>query len=115
LRSHGLRGRTITLKYRDEDFLTSTRAETLDRPTDAGDVIFAAAWRLLSKVHGSKRVRLLGISVSSLGERPQLPLFGEAASRADALRDAVRDRFGAGALVRASVIATGAPDRPKRK
>ncbi|HVQ31677.1 MAG TPA: DNA polymerase IV, partial [Vicinamibacteria bacterium] len=46
LRQHGVRARTVNLKYRDEDFQTSTRAKTLEAPVDSGDAIFEAAWRL---------------------------------------------------------------------
>jgi nucleotidyltransferase/DNA polymerase involved in DNA repair len=49
LRAHGVRGRTVTLKYRDEDFATITRAETMPTPTDAGNRIFEVAWRLFEK------------------------------------------------------------------
>src|SRR3989449_2504818 len=35
LRRHGLKSRTVTLKYRDEAFRTFTRAETLASPTDS--------------------------------------------------------------------------------
>jgi len=104
LRSSGVRGRTVTLKYRDETFHTMTRAETLPRPTDTGDVLFATAWRLFEGVHGSLKVRLLGISASGFGKEPQLGLFAETGSRADLLRDRVAERFGAGALERASLL-----------
>lgn len=114
LRAHGLRGRTVTLKYRDEDFVTLTRAETIPAPTDAGDRLFAVAWRLFEKAHGRRKVRLLGISVSGLGKGPQLGLFGEPASPADALRDAVRERFGDDALTRASLLSPPAPPRGRK-
>src|SRR5207244_3237807 len=66
LRQHGVRARTVTLKYRDEDFHTSTRAETLRDATDSGDALFAAAWTLFRKVHGRRKVRLLGVYASNL-------------------------------------------------
>jgi nucleotidyltransferase/DNA polymerase involved in DNA repair len=111
LRAHGLRGRTVTLKYRDEDFRTLTRAETIPAPTDAGDRLFEVAWRLFQKAHGRRKVRLLGVSVSGFADRPQLGLFGESPSRADALRDVVRERFGDDALTRASLLS---PREPRR-
>jgi DNA polymerase-4 len=115
LRAHGLRGRTVTLKYRDEDFRTLTRAETIPAPTDAGDRLFEVAWRLFQKAHGRRKVRLLGVSVSGFARGPQLGLFGEAPSRADALRDAVRERFGDDALTRASLLSPrGTPREPRR-
>ncbi len=110
LRSHGLKGRTITLKYRDETFHTVTRAESLATPTDSGDVLFSVTWRLFGAVHGTRRVRLLGIYASGF-DAAQLGLF-EASSAADRLRDSVAQRFGDGVLTRASLL--GAQGRSRR-
>src|SRR3989442_690877 len=104
LRGHGLRARTITLKYRDESFRTLTRAETGAEPTDAGDVLFRVTWRLFEAVHGERRVRLLGIYASGFGAGAQLDLFTPPASAADKVRDAVDRRFGEGTLTRASLM-----------
>jgi DNA polymerase IV len=109
LRSHGLRGRTVTLKYRDETFRTLTRAETLGAPTDSGDTLFAVAWRQLERVHGSRRVRLVGIYASSFAGDRQLDLFPEEPSPSDKLRDALTERFGPNAVTRASLLG-----RPRR-
>jgi len=107
LRHHGLRARTITLKYRDERFHTVTRAETLGAPTDSGDVVFRVASRLFAGVHEGRRVRLLGIYTSGFRPKEQLALFDEGpiTSAADRLRDTVSERFGAGTLTRASLVA----------
>ena len=104
LRHQGLRGRTLTLKYRDETFHTVTRDVTLPRPTDSGDVLFRTAWRMFQAVHGSRKVRLLGISASGFRSGPQLDLFPQETSRADKLRDVVAERFGEDALTRASLL-----------
>ena len=109
LRAQGLRGRTVTLKYRDETFHTVTRAETQAQALDASNVLFAIASRLFEAVHGSAKVRLLGIYVSHFGEAgPQLDLFGKgealAPSRADQLRDELARRFGPEAITRASLL-----------
>lgn len=107
LRSQGLRGRTVTLKYRDETFRTLTRASTLASATDASDVLFQTAWQLLGQVHGRLRVRLIGIYASSFGTgstTEQLSLFAPALSPADRLRDVVAERFGREALTRASLL-----------
>jgi DNA polymerase-4 len=109
LRQHDLKGRTITLKYRDETFRTLTRAETVSAPTNSGDTLFSVAWRLFEAVHGPRKVRLLGIYVSGFGGH-QLELFTPPPSRSDRIRDAVIDRFGEGAVRRASLL-----DPPKKK
>src|SRR5207247_7226041 len=104
LRGHALRARTITLKYRDETFLTLTRAETVAEPTDTGDVLFRVAWRLFETVHGERRVRLLGIYASGFGAGAQLDLFASPARAADQVRAALDRRFGEGTLTRASLM-----------
>ena len=81
LRAHGLRARTVTLKYRDEDFRTTTHARTLKRATDSGNELFRVASELFAEVHRGKKVRLLGIYASHFGEAtPQLALFDEPTS-----------------------------------
>jgi nucleotidyltransferase/DNA polymerase involved in DNA repair len=107
LRAHGLRARTVTLKYRDEDFHTTTHARPLGEPTDAGNTLFRVASELLAEVHRGKKVRLLGIYASHFGEgTPQLGLFDEpkVPTPADRLRDEVRRRFGDEAITRASLL-----------
>jgi DNA polymerase-4 len=111
LRQQGVRARTVTLKYRDEDFHTSTRAKTLDAAVDSGDALFEAAWRLFRGVHGRRKVRLLGVSASSLAGPAQMPLFVAPPSRSDVARDLVEQRFGEGTLTRASLLVTD-PLRP---
>src|SRR4030042_2617961 len=73
LRAHGLRARTVTLKYRDEDFHTATHARTLDEATDAGNTLFRVAAQLFTEVHRGKKGRLLGIYASHFGEAPPPP------------------------------------------
>jgi DNA polymerase-4 len=107
LRAHALRARTITLKYRDQDFHTTTHARTLKRASDSGDELFRVAQQLFAEVHGRKRVRLLGIYASHFGEAtPQLGLFDPrpAPSPVDRVRDEVRRRFGDDAITRASLL-----------
>jgi nucleotidyltransferase/DNA polymerase involved in DNA repair len=111
VREHQLKARTVTLKYRDERFETSTRAHTMSEATDSGDVMFAEAWRLFEKVHGARKVRLLGIYASGFGAS-QLALFaaGGGAGR-DRVRDAIEERFGEGSVTRASLLPRPAASR----
>jgi nucleotidyltransferase/DNA polymerase involved in DNA repair len=121
LRAHGLRARTVTVKYRDADFHTTTHARTLPRGTDSGNALFETAWKLFGEVHRGKKVRLLGIYASHFGDAtPQLALFDEpkAPSPADRVRDEVRRRFGDDAITRASLLGRrerrNASDKPPR-
>jgi DNA polymerase-4 len=84
LRSHGLKGRTVTLKVKYTDFRLVTREVTLPLGIDDGGEIFRQALTLLEKTEaGKKPVRLLGIYLSNFGGEPgrdagsgQISLFG---------------------------------------
>jgi len=65
LRQEGYRGRTITVKIRYHDFQTVTHAKTIPNYTDSRDVIEETAAGLLSVFPWDKKVRLVGIRVSS--------------------------------------------------
>jgi DNA polymerase-4 len=108
LRGHALLARTVTLKYRDERFHTTTHARTLREPTDSGRVLFDVALALFADVHREgHRVRLLGIYTSHFGdEGVQRTLFDAPAEKAplDRVRDAVVERFGDLSITRASLL-----------
>ena len=65
LRQEGYRGRTITVKIRYHDFQTVTHAKTIPNYTDSRDLIEETAAGLLSAFPWDKKVRLVGIRVSS--------------------------------------------------
>lgn len=123
LRPSGLEARTITLKIRFADFETKTRARTLPAATNIGPVIVDAARELLAEFDVAPGVRLLGVSLSQLGEaavvQPTLDLTGDSPTgepgerqRARSERhlaveramDEARDRFGARAVRPATLI-----------
>ena len=77
-----LSGKTVTLKLRYSDFTTITRQSTFRDVLDQGPEIFSVARRLLQKFRDpDRRVRLIGVSVTSLESLPsgsigrQLNLF----------------------------------------
>jgi DNA polymerase IV len=103
LRAHGLAGRTVTLKVRFRDFRTITRSTTLDGATDSAQTIVVAAKTLLAAVDPSPGVRLIGVSVSGLGDgrARQLTLDDvDSGSWDDANQavDAIRARFGSASI-----------------
>jgi DNA polymerase-4 len=108
LRGAGLAGRTISIKVRFHDFRTITRSVTLPSAVDTGPDVVRAASELLGRVDPTPGVRLLGVHVSQLAERSarQLSLDDvEAPSWDDATSaiDAIRARYGAEAIVPASL------------
>lgn len=66
MRESGYKGKTVTIKIRFSDFETHTRARTLDDFTDSLEIIRKAAFEALGKIELKKRVRLIGVRVSSL-------------------------------------------------
>ena len=77
-----LSGKTVTLKLRYSDFTTITRQSSFRDVLDQGPEIFSVARRLLQKFRDpQRRVRLIGVSVTSLEALPsrsigrQLSLF----------------------------------------
>lgn len=111
LRKHGVEGRVVTLKFRDEHFVTETRAQTLSGPTNDAGVLFETAMELLRRIKTrGRKVRLLGISVSKLtdldAEPRQLRLFTdeEKRRRLNLTVDALSERFGTSSVKRASLL-----------
>ncbi|MBV9952449.1 MAG: DNA polymerase IV [Acidimicrobiia bacterium] len=114
LRDSGFAGRTVTLKIRFGDFRTITRSRTVPDAVASGAAIARVAKELLDGVDPAPGVRLLGVSVSGLveGATRQLTLddvSGSGASGTAAWDDAtqavdrIRARFGAGAVVPATL------------
>jgi DNA polymerase-4 len=111
LRKAGLRGRTVTVKLRDQDFRTRTASYTLTEAVESDAILYSVARNLLRELRSKRRtgVRLLGVGISSLveGEVPsQLGLFEEQAPvEPERLRivsrimDDLRARFGEDALL----------------
>jgi DNA polymerase-4 len=125
VREGGLVARTVVLKLRYGDFTTLTRSHTFAHPQQTGPALWTAARALLDELPLKEGVRLLGVSVSGLlpaGEAPgqqlQLSLSEQAEVQgapwpeASVAVDAVRARFGAGALRPATALSSrSSPER----
>lgn len=116
LRSHGLCGRTVTLKIRFANFKTITRSKTLDIEVDTTPALYDVAEGLFDRLDPDRpRIRLLGVTVGGLVPGPprrQLNLLPEAAGdpRGERWDDAtkalddIRRRFGSDALAPATLL-----------
>lgn len=112
LRELGVVAGTVTVKLRDSTFRTITRQRPLAPPTDLADPIWAAALELARPELRGIRVRLVGISVSSLGAPDQLALFepgDDRRRRAVAAADDLRRRFGERVVTRGRLVGSGLP------
>ena len=114
MRSAGRLGRTITLRFRYDDFQRATRARTLAHPTAATDPIQAVALALLRAERATierRGLTLIGLSVGGLADRSGdaeqllLPFGRSTGSDLDGAIDGLRERFGHAAVTRASLVA----------
>ena len=115
LRQAGVEARTLTLKVRFADFRTITRSRTEAEPTALSSEIASTARDLLGPLDVEQGIRLIGISGSHLvapSTRQGVLDLGLAEStegheRQSALEhamDAVRERFGSGAVGAGSLV-----------
>ncbi|MBC3193019.1 DNA polymerase IV [Pseudonocardia sp. C8] len=103
--------RTVVLRLRFADFTRVTRSHTLPVPTAHTPTILAAARRLLAaatpEIH-DRGITLLGLSLTNLdrddAQQLELPLDAHAGPALDTALDAVRRRFGADAVARATQL-----------
>jgi len=117
LREQRLYSRTVSLKLRDEDFFTITRAATLDHATQLDREIASAVTALFRQAwDGKKPIRLLGVHAGSLqAVEGQMNLLEEAgtARLRDAFRsvDHIRNKFGDSAISLAKTLKAGIRER----
>jgi DNA polymerase-4 len=112
LRAGGIRAGTVAVKIRDSSFRTITRQKHLAEPSDLTETIWRAALDVARPEIRGKKIRLLGVSATQLGEPEQISMFEvvDAKQRrvVDA-QDAVRRRYGDSAVTRGSLLHRGLP------
>ena len=69
LEKKDLQGKTVNLKLKNSDFITTTRALTLQEPIFSKEDIYKASSELLKETHKNDYIRLIGISISKLSKR----------------------------------------------
>jgi len=108
LRQNNLKGRTIALKIRLENFKTYTRALTMDVPTNFADVLYKQVKNRYNEFAvKAGRVRLVGVSVSNLSSadfRGNLFAAESDRNRESVHRalDKIKERFGDESIHRAT-------------
>ncbi len=104
-------GRTITLRFRFDDFTRASRAHSLADATSSTAVVLATARAVLDanwSLVEARGITLLGLSVGNLHDEDAvqltLPFERAAADALDTIVDSVRHRFGGSSLVRATSL-----------
>ena len=110
MRAKGRAGRTVVLRMRFGDFGRATRSHTLPAPTSATSAVLAEMRALLAaerELIDERGLTMVGVTVANLeaGSRQlQLPIDERHGDVLDHVLDEVRDRFGATAVTRASLL-----------
>ena len=106
-----LAGRVVTLKLKRANHALLSKRVSLREPTHLADKIYRTARGLLDQVRETGPYRLLGVGLSDLVPAAEGDMVGDlldpgAAQRAEAERasDAIRDRFGADAIVKGRAL-----------
>jgi len=107
LRKAGLCSRTITVKIRFSSFRTITRSVTLPSALCLDENIYQAACELLHNIPIHEGVRLLGVTVSRLGQGGgQISLFDETNERQEKITtvmDKLKNKFGEAIITRGRI------------
>ena len=110
LRADGKKAEVISVGIKDAWFISSSHQCVLTNPTAGTRELYEHACRLLSEFWDGRPIRLLNFSVSRLTEEEirQLTLFDttdyEKQEKAEKVMDAIREKFGAGAVKRATFL-----------
>jgi DNA polymerase-4 len=101
--------RTVVLRLRFADYSRATRSSTMLEPTDQTQTILALATGLLSlsmPMIAPRGLTLVGVALTNLSDRGgvQLKLPFERVRELDETLDLIRDRFGAGAITRGTLV-----------
>jgi DNA polymerase IV len=111
MRDAGRIGRTVVLRLRFDDFTRATRSHTLPRATCNTETVLATARGLLAAsvpMIEQRGLTLVGVAVANLDDvktlQLTLPFDPYSDGALDAALDAVREKFGVGAVTRAVLL-----------
>lgn len=110
-KAKGIAGRTVTLKLKRADFRLLTRRVTLTDPTQYADKLYRAARGLLDHAVDQGPFRLIGVGLGDLLDESGADRSGdlldpdaEKRARAERATDAIRQKFGADAIIKGRAL-----------
>jgi DNA polymerase IV len=117
LREKNWATRVVVLKLKTADFRLLTRRRTLAMPTQTARTLFACARELLRTEADGTPFRLIGVGAAELVEADGAgaDFFADGETRAlqqETAVDALRSKFGTGAVVTGRALRSGARERP---
>jgi len=111
LRLDGKTARVVTVQLVDNAFRRTSHQVTLHSPTNSTELLYRTARELMRQMWPSRPVRLVGVSAEKTGTDhfEQLDLFTDAVhtdkqEKLDRAADALRQKFGDSAVVRAKLL-----------
>jgi len=117
LRADGKKAEVISVGIKDAWFVSSSHQCVLLNPTAGTRELYEHACRLLSEFWDGKPIRLLNFYASRITEEEgrQLSMFDttdyEKQEKAEKAMDAIREKFGAGAIKRAAFLKTESKEK----
>lgn len=109
LRKENLKGKTITVKVKYNDFKSVTRSKTVNSFTNSTNIIYSTSIDLLKDLI-IKPIRLTGVTITNFEDEQmkQISLFEsyyeENDKKIDSMVDNIRGKYGYKAITRASII-----------
>jgi len=119
LRADGKKAEMISVGIKDAWFVSSSHQCVLPNPAAGTRELYEHACRLLSEFWDGKPIRLLSFYASRITEEEgrQLSLFDttdyEKQEKAERAMDAIREKFGSGAIKRAAFLKPGSKEEKK--
>jgi len=109
LRRRGERANGVRIKLKGADFRIVTRQCVLPKPTDVASELYAAGVSLLDSIKLGRPFRLVGLGAYDLDSptgqsQLALPIVDGRARQLETTIDGVKERFGSGAVQRASEL-----------
>lgn len=114
MRADGARAACVCVTIRANDFKNRSHQCRLENPTDISAQIFQTSKQLFAELWDRRTpLRLLGVTLSEISREgyDQLSLFGGEgrgkSQKLDRAMDAIRSRYGSGAIARGAVMESG--------